>query len=148
MPNLQHAVTDRWEDWQTDTTTIKRVLLAEAQHPRLNGTFGNSLKVCWQEAEEAAAGDDECPWAIAKRRLQRCSLLNKQGAKLRKIIWFPFGNPPLKFGFPKLFQALRRVVENLSESLALIFTGCPVGNPSKNWVSSSVFGCSGHPETH
>ncbi len=32
------------------------------------GGLRNSLKVCWQEAEEAAAaGDDVCPRAIAKR---------------------------------------------------------------------------------
>ena len=54
---------------------------------------------------------------------------NMQGAKLRKIIWFPFGNPPLEFGFPELFQAFRKEAENLLESLALIFTGCQVGNP-------------------
>ena len=62
-----------------------------------------------------------------------------QGTKLRKIIWFPFGNPPLKFGFPKLFQAFRREAKNLSESLALIFTGCPVGNPCKKIGFPAVF---------
>ncbi len=65
-----------------------------------------------------------------------------QGAKLRKIIWFPFGNSPLKFGFPNLIQAFWWEAENLSESFVLSFTGCPVGNPCKKlgfrqcfWVS-------------
>ena len=52
-----------------------------------------------------------------------------QGVKLRKIIWFPFGNPHLKIGFPKLSQAFRMEEENLAVSKTLTFTGCPVGNP-------------------
>ncbi len=72
-----------------------------------------------------------------------------QGAKLRTITWFPFGNPPLKFGFPKLFQAFREafrknaitmiLLAELSESLALLFTGCPVGNPCKKFGFRQCF---------
>ncbi len=36
-----------------------------------------------------------------------------QGAKLRKKIGFPFGKPPQKFDFPKIFQAFRKETENL-----------------------------------
>ena len=37
-----------------------------------------------------------------------------QGAKLRKYFGFPFGKPPQKIGFPKIFQVFRIENENLS----------------------------------
>ncbi len=39
--------------------------------------------------------------------------------------------PPLQFGFLKLLKAFRREAVNLSESLAFLFRGCPVGSPCK-----------------
>ncbi len=45
---------------------------------------------------------------------EKDSRMPLQGVKLRKIIWFPFGNPPLEIGFPNLLQDFRMDVENLS----------------------------------
>ncbi len=68
-----------------------------------------------------------------------------QGAKLQNIIWCPFGNPPLKFGCPKLFQAFRmeeklaHCIDSFWLSQTLIFSGCPVGNPCEKIGFRTVF---------
>ncbi len=63
------------------------------------------------------------PWVwgmklpLAKEQNSRLCAWPGQGAKLQKITWFPFGNPPLKIGFPKLFQAFWIEEENLKLTL-------------------------------
>ncbi len=67
-----------------------------------------------------------------------------QGAKLRNIIGFPFGNPPLKIGFPKLFEAFQMEAANPNIAFYRVSSRKAL---SRNWVSDSVFGCPGNPET-
>ncbi len=57
----------------------------------------------------------------------------QQGAKLRKMIGFPFEKPPLKIGFPKLLQVFQNESGEylLSILVTLSFTGYLVGNPCK-----------------
>ncbi len=67
-----------------------------------------------------------------------------QGVKLRNIIRFPIGDPPLKIGFPKLFEAFRMEAADLNIDFNRVSNRKPL---SRNWVSGSVFGCPGNPET-
>ncbi len=121
----------------------KRCLLSSASSKSKQNTFTYPISL-----RQLPSYKRQKLWSKeAKCELRNTEIgLNKpsiQGAKLRKIIGgFRFGNPPLKFGFPKLSQAFRRETENLLESLALRFTGCSVGNPCKKlgfwqrfWVS-------------
>ena len=68
-----------------------------------------------------------------------------QGAKLRKYFGFPFGKPPQKIGFPKIFQVFRIENENLSYQKLDFYGLSSRKSLSKNWLSDSVFGCPGKP---
>ena len=69
-------------------------------------------------------------------------LNNDQGAKLRNTIGFPFGNQPLKIGFPKLFETFQMETTNLNIDF---YNWCPVGNPYPEIGFPTVF--FGVPET-
>ncbi len=67
-----------------------------------------------------------------------------QGAKLRNIIGFPFGNPPLKIGFRNLFEAFRMEAVNLNIDFYGVSSWKPFSPLSKYWVSDNVIGCPGN----
>ncbi len=72
----------------------------------------------------------------------------KQGQKLRFKFGFPFGKPAAEFRFPRLFPGFLPEDPSLILSIYLKIPRFPVGNPAKKiWVSVTIFGCPGHPET-
>ncbi len=74
-------------------------------------------------------------------RIFGCVCIILDGISEKSNFHFHFTSILIKFGtfagceitenYAKLFQAFRREAENLSERLALTFTGYPVGNPCK-----------------
>ena len=79
------------------------------------------------------------------------SLLTAQDAKIRKIIGFPFGKPPIKIGFPLLSLAFRKHSESLVQGLAFqgfhFYRVSVRKSLSEKWLFDTVFGYPGKPES-